>query len=193
MRFNHLTPADYRTVPWANGRGRTVELIRLTDDAGDLVLRLSVADVVENGSFSMFPGIDRVLTLIEGDGFDLDFGGVAPTVTARTFEPIAFSGDWTTTATGVRSPSRDFNVMTPQGCHDVTVKLLPEGPSLWPAMGAENDRLGISAFYVVTGSAIVGALGLYLQQHELLMIEGNDPLDIDPAGNVLAIRLKPLK
>jgi environmental stress-induced protein Ves len=193
MRFNHLTPADYREVPWANGRGRTVELVRLTDDAGGLLVRLSVADVVEDGPFSTLTGIDRVLTLIEGDGFDLEFGGTAPGVTARSFEPIAFSGDWTTTAARVRGPSRDFNVMTPAGSYEVTVRRLPEEPSLWPSHDRSDGRVGISGFYVVSGSAIIGALGLYLQGQELLLIEGNDPIDIDPAGNVLALRLKPLK
>ena len=46
----HLTQADYRIQPWANGRGQTVELAR-ADDAQGMVWRLSVAAVVEDGPF----------------------------------------------------------------------------------------------------------------------------------------------
>jgi environmental stress-induced protein Ves len=192
MRFNHLTPADYKRMPWANGRGETLELIRLVDDAGHLQLRLSVADVVEAGPFSSLPGIDRVLTLIEGNGFDLDFGGAAPGVTALPFQPVAFSGDWATSALALPGPSRDFNVMTTHGAYSATVVRLPEGASLWPA-SPEPGAVGISCFYIAEGSAIVGALGLYLQTRELLLIEGNAPVDIDAAGTVLAVRVAPLR
>ena len=192
MRFTHLTAADYRVMPWANGRGQTVELIRLEDDAGGLKLRLSVADVVEAGAFSRLPGIDRVLTLIEGEGFDLDFGGAVPGRAALPFQPVAFSGDWATSATNLRGPSRDFNVMTPHGRTAVDVALLPQGPSMWPAQRNLAGPPGISGFYVVAGSAAVGALGLYLGARELLLVEGNDPIDIDAAGQVLALRLDPL-
>ena len=76
--MKHLTPADYRTQPWANGRGQTVELLRLERD-GVLHLRLSMATVAEDGPFSIFPGIDRNLTVISGPGFDLRGDGLALT------------------------------------------------------------------------------------------------------------------
>jgi environmental stress-induced protein Ves len=193
MRFQHLTPADYRVMPWANGRGTTVELVRIDDEAGGLKLRLSVADVVEAGAFSRFPGIDRVLTLIEGDGFDLDFGGAAPGVSARPFAPVAFSGDGETSALNLRGPSRDFNVMTARDSYDVHVVLLPQGPSMWPANPGRprTGSGGMSCLYVASGSAVLGALGLYLQTRALLLVEGSDAIDVDASGEVLALRLDP--
>jgi environmental stress-induced protein Ves len=191
MRIRHLTPADYRVMPWANGRGQTVELIRLLDDAGGLKLRLSVADVVEPGSFSSLPGIDRVLTLIEGDGFDLDFGGAAPGRRVLPFQPVAFSGDWATSAASLRGPSRDFNVMTPAGRSAVTVALLPRGPSMWPAI-AQSGSPGTRCFFVIDGSAHVDAPGITLGARDLLLVEGNDPVAIEAPGRVLALRLDPL-
>jgi hypothetical protein len=80
--------------------------------------------------------------------------------------------------------------MTAHGVHDVTVARLAEAPSLWPA-SPEPGAAGISCLYIAEGSAIVGALGLYLQARELLLIEGNAPVDIDAAGVVLAVRLTP--
>ncbi len=64
----HLTPADYTEMPWANGKGVTVEMLRLIE-GGALKWRLSRASVVEDGAFSLFSGGERHLTVITGPGF----------------------------------------------------------------------------------------------------------------------------
>ena len=87
----HLTPAEYRRIPWANRRGETLELLRREGTEGQLLLRLSVAQVVEDGAFSRLPGIDRVLTVISGPGFDLAGGGLR--LHADPLCPVAFFGD----------------------------------------------------------------------------------------------------
>lgn len=104
-----LTAKDFRTMPWANGKGVTVELLKIERD-NRLVLRLSRAMVVEDGPFSLFPGIERNLTVLSGPGFDLKGKGVD--LQARPLKPVAFPGDVAVRATGVVAPSEDFNVMT---------------------------------------------------------------------------------
>ena len=74
--IRHLTPAGYRRQPWANGRGVTVELAR-ADGPDGLIWRLSMATVAEDGPFSLFPGIERNLTVISGPGFHLRGDGIA--------------------------------------------------------------------------------------------------------------------
>ncbi len=121
MRIEVLGPDDFRSMPWRNGLGTTVEMAREDDEDGAMLWRVSAADVVEAGAFSLFPGVDRILTLIGGPGFDLDFaehGRVAP---VEPFRPVHFSGDWTTQALVVRGPSRDLNVMTARGKASATV------------------------------------------------------------------------
>jgi hypothetical protein len=98
--------AGHRRMPWANGRGTTVEMLR--EDG----LRLSVATVGEDGPFSVFPGVDRVLTVISGPGFRLA-GAVA--ADCMPLVPVAFPGDVTVRAEGVTAVSEDFNVMTARG------------------------------------------------------------------------------
>ena len=107
--IRHLTPADYTAMPWANGRGTTVEMLRETGRDGGLLLRLSMASVVGNGPFSIFPGIERNLTVISGPGFDL---AGETRITAAPLIPIAFPGDVPIAALGVTGPCDDFNVMT---------------------------------------------------------------------------------
>lgn len=109
--MRHLTPTDYRTQPWKNGRGTTIELLHLTDPAGGTLLRLSRASVVEDGPFSRFPGIDRNLTVLTGAGFRLTGPGLD--LRCDPLVPVAFPGDVEVMATDTNGhPSDDFNVMT---------------------------------------------------------------------------------
>lgn len=110
--IQHLIPADYREMPWANGKGSTVEMLR-AEESGRLKWRLSRASVVENGDFSIFPGIERNLTVITGPGFDLR--GAALQLKANPLIPMAFAGDIPVRAENVTAPSDDFNVMTARG------------------------------------------------------------------------------
>lgn len=106
----HLTPADYSRQPWKNGRGTTTELWRLERD-GQLLVRLSRAAVVEDGPFSLFPGIERNLTVLSGPGFRLRGAGLD--FRCEPLVPKAFPGDVPVMASETRGQqSDDFNVMT---------------------------------------------------------------------------------
>ncbi|TKA96936.1 HutD family protein [Cereibacter changlensis] len=97
-----LRAADFVPMPWANGRGVTVEMLRVEGPSG-LLFRLSRASVVEDGPFSIFPGVERVLTVISGPGFDL-LG--ERRLRCDPLAPVAFPGDEALAASGVRGPSR---------------------------------------------------------------------------------------
>ena len=60
-----IAPNAWRAQPWKNGRGVTSEVIRVPD-AEDYHLRLSVAEVIESGPFSTFPGYTRWSLLLAG-------------------------------------------------------------------------------------------------------------------------------
>ena len=72
-----LGPADYRTMPWRNGRGTTRELAVFPADSAldgrPFAWRVSIADVKSDCEFSVFPGYDRSLMLMEGAGMELVF------------------------------------------------------------------------------------------------------------------------
>jgi len=107
--IRHLTTADYTAMPWANDRGQTIEMLRVDRPEGGLLYRLSVAAVTGNGPFSLFQGIERILTVISGPGFDL-VGDIE--LRADPLVPVAFPGYAHMAAAGVTGPSEDFNVMT---------------------------------------------------------------------------------
>lgn len=185
MAVTHLTAADFRTMPWANGLGSTVELYRREDEGRRLLIRLSVADVVADGPFSSLPGIDRVLTLIEGDGFDLDFAGAAPSAPARLFQPVAFSGNWQTSAINLKGPSRDFNLMTKRGTFAVEVTHLNAG-----SHAINTADVVFAALYVVAGNANITASSTAARAGDLLLLEAENDLTARVSGDVLVIRLK---
>lgn len=169
----HLTPADYTRQPWKNGRGTTTELWRLERD-GQLLVRLSRAAVVEDGPFSLFPGIERNLTVLSGPGFRLTGGGLD--FRCDPFVPMAFPGDVPLMATETQGmQSDDFNVMT-----------LRELPRPW-VLPVQNDTLhagGLLALYCI-GPCLVN--GTQAARDDLILTEGAVSLQGD--WPVLAVRL----
>lgn len=107
--------ADVAATPWRNGKGVTRELHRIPahDDPDDFVLRVSVADVDTDGTFSLYPGIDRTLAILRGSGMDLidlPEGNVWRTVAGR-FSMLTFAGEQQLHGRLLDGPVRDFNVM----------------------------------------------------------------------------------
>lgn len=162
--IRHLTPADYREMPWANGKGVTVEMLRVDGPSG-LLYRLSRASVVENGDFSIFPGIERNLTVISGPGFDLETDALR--LQARPLIPLAFAGDIAIRATGVTAPSDDFNVMTARALQYPEVAV-HAAPAVLPAGGT------LAIFALQAGFVNETAVGLYdlIVTDEAVRIDG---------------------
>ena len=53
-----LTQRQFVRMPWKNGKGKTLQLLRGEDKQG-LTFRISQATVAESGHFSDFTGLDR--------------------------------------------------------------------------------------------------------------------------------------
>ncbi len=121
MSWQRIKPTDGRLVPWKNGGGTTLEL--MVDPPGATLetgfrWRISSAEVAGSGPFSAFPGLERWLLLLEGAGFDIDFGPYGRVELTDPLVPIRFSGDWPAVATLVDGPCTDFNLMVdPRCCH----------------------------------------------------------------------------
>ena len=112
-----IRSADCRTMPWKNGGGETTEVAvspaGASLDAFDW--RVSMARVASDGPFSLFPGIDRNLTVLEGAGIDLEPHGNASIRLTPDSPPYAFPGDIPLDARLVDGPILDLNVMTRRG------------------------------------------------------------------------------
>ncbi|PBC01597.1 HutD family protein [Mesorhizobium sp. WSM3860] len=121
-----LRAAGYRVMPWKNGGGTTTEIAVSPDGAGieEFDWRISMARVETSGPFSSFAGIDRTLSVLEGDGIVLDIAGRPPARLTPGSAPLPFPGDVPTSATLIGGPITDLNVMTRRGRISHTVERL---------------------------------------------------------------------
>lgn len=173
MTMRHLTTADYTRQPWKNGRGTTTELWRLERD-GQLLVRLSRAAVVEDGPFSLFPGIERNLTVLSGPGFRLTGGGLD--LRCDPLVPVAFPGDVQIRASETRGQqSDDFNVMTARHLPrpEVTV--------------AQNDRLDAGGRLALFALGPCRVNGCDVARDDLILTDG--PARLEGDWPVIAVRL----
>jgi environmental stress-induced protein Ves len=119
--------AELKAQPWRNGGGVTREVASHTastsspespgagstgSDAG-WDWRVSIADVSKAGDFSAFPGMDRVLTVVEGELLLLIVDGAEHPL--EKYRPFRFSGDAAAAGALPTGDIRDLNVITRNG------------------------------------------------------------------------------
>ena len=112
-----LAQTNFKTMPWKNGGGETVEIMSWPEGApvSDFEWRISMAHVAHDGPFSNFPNIDRHLVVLKGNGLILQVGN-APACRLKPDSPAyAFPGDSPTMATLSDGPIQDLNVMVRRG------------------------------------------------------------------------------
>jgi environmental stress-induced protein Ves len=179
VKLTHLTPRQYKVMPWKNGGGMTTEILAEPKADGGNLWRLSIAEVAQSGPFSDFSGYDRTIMLIEGAGFTLDFESAPSKRLDRLYEPYAFDGGWKTDCTLIDGPIRDFTLMA----------LRDAGPAELTV--ARLDRDGISVppartvvFHAFDGEATVS--GRPLPAGDTLRIDDPVlPLSLDTATQAI--------
>ncbi|MEH2701456.1 MULTISPECIES: HutD/Ves family protein [Rhizobium] len=109
-----LRAGDHKRMPWKNGKGETVEIAVFPPGASinDFDWRISMATVAEDGPFSIFPGIDRTLAILDGNGMVLDVAGSTPVLLTTASDPLAFPADIPVAARLEDGAITDLNVMT---------------------------------------------------------------------------------
>lgn len=104
--------AERQFRPWKNGGGETAEIVASPAGAGfeDFDWRISTAVVAASGPFSTFPGVDRVLCVLEGGAMVLTMDEREVRLDAAS-PPLAFPGDVAVSAALEGAALLDFNVM----------------------------------------------------------------------------------
>ena len=109
-------------MPWKNGLGTTIELLRKnTSDSDEFLWRLSKAAVSSDGAFSNFSGYDRTLVLLCGNGITLEHGNNKRNVLYKPLQFAKFDGGANTRATLHNGEITDFNIMTKSNSCQTTV------------------------------------------------------------------------
>lgn len=146
-----IDTAALPAVPWKNGGGVTREVAQAAGPNG-FVWRLSLADVDTEGAFSAFPGMSRILTVIEGRGLELHSPDEAFVVPFG--EPFHFSGETQISSVLPNGRIRDFNVIFDSALIAADVSVL-RGPVQRPLNpdGAVIAVLGVIGDFVCDGAA----------------------------------------
>lgn len=188
--------SEYDSMPWKNGGGVTREVASgavqeppaSAESADGFDWRVSVADVDAGGPFSAFPGIDRVITLVEGEGMVLTVDGTPQPV--RPLSPFAFSGDAVTDCRLEAGAVRDMNVMTRRGRATAQVRMVPVAAAQDSEMVcAAGETLLVMA--TTDGIAVGGPDGraTALGRLDCVRHEGPGALTLRGDGTVAEIRI----
>ena len=166
-----IRAADARRTPWKNGGGETVEIAVHPEGAGldAFDWRVSAALVAADGPFSAFPGVDRTLTVLTGDGLELTVGGDPPVRLTAASPPHAFPADAPCAGRLLGGPVTDLNVMTRRGCFIHAVRRLDlAGPATLDAEG------GTALVVCREGTVAVG--GEVLGPGDAMVFEGTSEI-----------------
>ncbi len=188
VRFHRSTlPAQ----PWKNGGGVTQEVLCLPQGSSpdQFDWRVSIAHIASSGPFSVFAGIDRVITLLEGPGVRLrSHDGAIDHRLDTPLQPFAFPGDTPLRADLLGRDCHDFNVMTRRQVRTARVQVLREATTL------PRSREGL--FMVVHGGwELQGVAPVRLASDEGLWWRESglawqlSPQDADAA--ILAVSIEP--
>ena len=184
-----LRAADLVPTPWKNGGGTTREIAVHPEGAGfdGFLWRVSMANVAVDGPFSLFPGIDRTLILLDGDGITLA-RREQPPVTLKAGDHLDFRADIPIEARLVGAAVTDLNIMTRRG------KVAANVTRRSVAGKARLDLAGDTALLFCLSGEIEATLAsgtTTLRRHDTLRIDA--PIDLavhlDGTGEALAISL----
>ncbi|MHC1550654.1 HutD/Ves family protein [Phyllobacterium sp. K27] len=183
-----LRASDHKHMPWKNGGGVTTELAVAPAGAevSEFHWRVSMATVASDGPFSSFENIDRILTVLDGAGMDLDVAGMAPVRLTDTSAPFSFPGDVATSARLVSGAITDLNVMTRRGEWHATVERLGVNEPCFVRAGP-----GVGIVFCTEGNLELADQSV-LNKHDALFVgEADDKATIAVTGiaDIVIIRL----
>ena len=172
--------ASLRSTPWKNGGGVTTELAMSPPGAGldNFDWRVSLASIAEDGPFSQFPGVDRTLVMVAGDGVLLDFGDER--VVLSPSEPLVeFAGEDPVHATVNGHSTLDFNVLTRRGSYRHRIVPLVVGGSVPLPRRSDTTLVFLADGESLSVSSARERLALV--RYDLLVLEGEQDWTLESA------------
>ena len=171
-----LLPAKARTArPWRNGGGLTREIavFPFGADGENFLWRASIATIAEAGPFSAWPGIDRMLLVLEGQLAVSVDGGDEALLDTRS-PPFGFAGEKAIAARPVGSVCLALNFMARRGLTRMQlVRCRPE----YPPTAQQTLLLATKSTTVRLNERVV-----HLTEHDALLLgpTGSGQLQVDP-------------
>ena len=191
MKIRLFPANEYRRERWKNGLGWTREILRHPQGADNWDWRLSIAEVDKEGPFSAFPGCDRELVLLTGEGMRLLFDDGDTVVLNPPHDRHRFAGERSLRAELINGPTHDFNVIWRRDAVQAQVLHRPlVGPMVFFA------EAGVRwVIYLLSGQAAFKdqPLPLRLEHGDSAMIEPGESgsrVILDGGGELLLVKFQ---
>ena len=151
MNFKFIKKSDQLVMPWKNGQGSTAQIDIIPEGAifsdGSFRWRLSSATVSGTGSFSQFPGCDRWLVVLSGQGLLLNGETFGP------FTPLKFAGEEVIECDLIKDEVVDLGIIYHRDHVHAEMKVLQISADASHKLRFEMQQVYI---YCINGSAMVG-------------------------------------
>ena len=183
-----IRAADCKVMPWKNGGGTATEIAVFPEGAplSDFDWRISMAHVGADGPFSSFPGIDRTLSVLTGNGIRLAFSDGEVVMLERTSGPHFFAADRAVDGMLIDGAIDDLNVMSRRGAWSHSVERLSGGSH---EVSVERGLLVLVARH---GEWQVNGAALATGDSAVLAAPVTAKLAAGSSGELFAIRLQPV-
>lgn len=183
-----------RRERWRNGAGWTREIFAARegiDASAPWRWRLSIAEIDADAAFSTFPGVDRELALLSGNGLRLRFEDGEAVELRPPHDRLRFPGERHVTGELLDGPTTDFNLMWRRGVVDAALWHRP----LVGTMVLFGEPGTTWAIHLVSGDARFGAESglppLASGDTAILAAAAGRPRHrLDGAGSVLVARMR---
>lgn len=178
---------EHKIMPWKNGLGTTAEIDIFPKGAdfikGDFDWRLSSAQVTASNQFSQFPGHDRWLMVLRGEGMMLNS---QPLLLNQI---VKFPGEDKIMCSLLGGPVEDLGVIFNRNLYDCEMKIVEVNKKM-------NLKLPSALYFFKPLSEGLSFSGLKTELGDIVKIEGAQSCEIDSSqgtARVLQISLKKLK
>lgn len=173
-----LPSTHARRVPWKNGLGSTLELVTDAPPGLPWTWRLALAPVPERAPFSSYPGIDRFIAVVHGEGLTLESDSGEARV-PREGAGLAFAGETPIIGRPEGPDVLDVNLMVARSAWRASLQVVRGGP-----FEATGEVVVVHAFGGAVRVDAQGA-GAALGPGETLVAGGH--VRLAPAGVGVAI------
>ncbi len=150
MKKTLITREQFKIMPWKNGAGTTAE-IDIQPAGSDFRettfdWRISSAHIADENSFSKFPGYDRILTVLSGEGLILNSQELGP------FEVYEFQGEDQVDCSLIENPVEDLNVIFRRDKYECSMQILNvEAPMYLKLEAGTHFFLPLSSSVTIAG------------------------------------------
>lgn len=186
--FTRLDPGAYRSTPWKNGGGVTVDIddkYRPGASPGGwdgVIWRFGRTRIERAAPFSDLSGIDRLLAVIRGRGLVLRAADGSAFDVREPFRPVRFGGETPIVSELEEGPVEVLNLMATRGEAAIDLVFLTNGAS-------RSFRPGTLVAHAPVGRAAirVGGEDVVLEPDAALRVETSGELRVEHRDGMAAL------